>query len=57
MRGFNSSQANTAGRFEFSSNDDFSLVRHMLKTNQELMYGHHVSKAKKLIYSQSLLLA
>jgi len=42
---FNSLQISTAERFVFSSNNDFSLVKEMIRTNQELRHGRRIHEA------------
>jgi len=42
---FNSLQISTAERFVFSSVDDFSIVKEMIKTNPELRHGRRMSEA------------
>jgi len=42
---FNSLQIATAERFVFSSIDDFSLVKEMIKTNPDLRYGRRIHEA------------
>ncbi len=42
---FNSLQIATAERFVFSSNDDFSIVQEMIRTNPELCHGRRMHEA------------
>lgn len=42
---FNSLQVATAERFVFSSNDDFSIVQEMIRTNPELRHGRRMHEA------------
>lgn len=42
---FNSLQVATAERFVFSSNNDFSLVKEMIRTNPELRFGRRMHEA------------
>ena len=42
---FNSLQVATAERFVFSSNDDFSIVQEMIRTNPELRHGRRMQEA------------
>jgi hypothetical protein len=42
---FNSLQISTAERFVFSSNNDFSIVKEMIRTNPELRHGRRMHEA------------
>lgn len=42
---FNSLQISTAERFVFSSNDDFSIIKDMIRTNPELRHGRRMHEA------------
>jgi len=42
---FNSLQVSTAERFVFSSNDDFSIVKEMIRANPELRHGRRMHEA------------
>ncbi len=42
---FNSLQVSTAERFVFSSNDDFSIAKEMIRANPELRYGRRMHEA------------
>lgn len=42
---FNSLQVATAERFVFSSNNDFSIVKEMIRTNPELRHGRRIHEA------------
>lgn len=42
---FNSLQVSTAERFVFSSNDDFSIVKEIIRTNPELRHGQRMYEA------------
>lgn len=42
---FNSLQISTAERFVFSSNNDFSIVKEMIRTNPELRHGQRIHEA------------
>jgi hypothetical protein len=42
---FNSLQVATAERFVFSSNNDFSIVQEMIRTNPELQHGRRMHEA------------
>ena len=42
---FNSLQVSTAERFVFSSNDNFSIVKEMIRANPELRHGRRILEA------------